>query len=618
MNDGLEELVSHYLELRDAGSAPTPEAFADAHPRVREELLSALTATLGVLDAMRDSAPTAPTRIGEYRLLREVGRGGMGVVYEAQHGASADRYALKLLPPFLLAGSRAAERFRREARALTRLSHPGIVRLRDAGSHNGAPYLVMDLVPGEPLSRRVGSVSIAESVSLVRQLALACQAAHEAGIVHRDLKPQNVVVRPDGSPVLLDFGLTSTGNDPTLTATGETLGTPRYMAPEQVRGEVATERTDVYGLGLILYELVTGRAAFDQDSREEVLRAVEKGLYDRPRDLRGDLPARMERILFHALALAPQNRYASAKELALDLERYQTGRSVLAPRSPLSRRARGWILATSALAAVVLIIGLLMSGRDRAALERALLLARTGREHEALTALRTMSTRAPDSLPLLGELATLELTHGEPARGLLTVRHALELSSDDPDLLRIEAGLLNRLERRDEARALYLALLDRNPADRETRFGLALSFDEDHRAEEAERQYREVLEVEPDHVRALTNLSWLLSGALVGSCEQCDDVYAAAPRLLDPARAQAYLLRAIDCGAAENKRLRTTLVSLAVRMPDLAFVVDSVQRMAEETGDTDGASATALRSLVTELRIRVPERGKSSSDGPPR
>jgi|GEM_PF-1147989 len=321
----LEELVAAYLAHKEREPVLTPEKFAAEFPTRREELIEILHGLNDVLDLFPEEPPEPgpPGSIGPYRIVREIGRGGMGVVYEVTRDGA--RFALKLLPMAPLLGERAMGRFEREREALHRLEHPNIVRIVDSGFDDRVPYLVMELVEGVSLGDLAGGLAWRDAVELVRALAVAVQSAHDAGVIHRDVKPQNVIVRDDASPVLLDFGLIAAEDVESLTSTGDLLGTPRYMAPEQVEGRAAGPCTDIHALGLILYELTTGEPARRQESRERVLQAVRAGAFARPRRRNAEIPAELEKILLTALALNPQRRFASAAALAEDLQRLVDG-----------------------------------------------------------------------------------------------------------------------------------------------------------------------------------------------------------------------------------------------------------------------------------------------------
>lgn len=335
----LEGLVAAFLAARENDPALAPEAFAAAHPDCEAALLRAIRNTLDVDELLPPdvSAACLPDVIGPYRVIEEIGRGGMGIVYRVER--DGNRFALKLLPFAPVLGERVLERFRREVRLLTELSHPGIIRVHDSGMHDHAPYFVMDLVDGRPLDEMTNSLSIPETISLVERLCRTVHAAHEEGVLHRDLKPQNVILRSDGEPILLDFGLSAAADHPTLTRTGDLLGTPLYMAPEQLTGHVIDARTDVHALGLILYELATGRSARSEDgSREVVLSAVRVGRVPRPRRVNPRVSRALEKVILVALARRPDRRYPTALEMADDLARLRRGETVRAkPPGPIAR-----------------------------------------------------------------------------------------------------------------------------------------------------------------------------------------------------------------------------------------------------------------------------------------
>lgn len=273
-------------------------------------------------------------QVGPYRLVRELGRGGMGVVYEAHHPSFDRPLAVKRL-----LADQAAEvervRFLREAELLARVRHPNIVTVHDLGTApNGDPYLVTDLVPGEALDSilRHGPLEPLRAAALVADLAGAVEAIHAVGILHRDLKPANVIVRPDGSPVLLDFGLARELAGERLTQTGEVMGTPAYMSPEQANGVTSglDRRCDVYGLGGVLYSALCGELPFEGASFVEVLSKLLKHDPAWPRALRPEVPESLDAIVRCAMQKVPRGRYESAGALAEELRRVLGGEAPLA------------------------------------------------------------------------------------------------------------------------------------------------------------------------------------------------------------------------------------------------------------------------------------------------
>src|SRR5262249_5283004 len=254
-----------------------------------------------------------PTRIGRYRITGTLGEGGMGVVYAALDEQLERPIALKVLRHESAADPTARERFSREARLAASVNHPHICQLYEIGESDGQLFIAMEHLEGEPLSARLsrGAMPIAETVQIGLEVLAALEALHRRGITHRDLKPSNVFLTPHGAKVL-DFGvsLSQTGEvtRTPLTSPGAIVGTPKYMAPEQVLGNVATPRSDLFAMGAILYEMLAGAAAFQADGVHAVMENV----------LHGDVPvlagapavAAADRVIHRALAKSPEQRYA--------------------------------------------------------------------------------------------------------------------------------------------------------------------------------------------------------------------------------------------------------------------------------------------------------------------
>jgi len=264
------------------------------------------------------------TTVGKYRIVGALGRGGMGTVYKAVDESLGREVAVKVLNADLLAPDRMA-RFKAEAVTLARLSHPHIAHVYELASSGDNLLMVMECIQGETLEQvvaRHGPLPIDRAVRIVAQVLDALQHAHRAGIVHRDLKPANLMVTAGGDVKVMDFGIARVQGATRLTGEGYMLGTPAYMAPEQVRGDEVDARTDLYAMGVVLYQLVTGRLPFEADT---TVAMIQKQLNEPPtpaRQLRGDIPAWLDDVLTRALAKPPAERFQSSEELRLALLRH--------------------------------------------------------------------------------------------------------------------------------------------------------------------------------------------------------------------------------------------------------------------------------------------------------
>lgn len=294
---------------------------------------------------------------GPYEIKGEIARGGMGVVYRAKHKEIGRTVALKMIQAGRLASQSEIDRFLTEAGAVACLSHSGIVPLYEFGEQNGWHYYTMELIEGTDLSGRIpeDGMSAVEAAQTVLAMARAVAHAHEKGIVHRDLKPSNVLIDKDGNPRITDFGLAKRLNENEhLTMTGQIVGTASYMAPEQAAGSAEIdERADIYSLGSILYCLSTGQPPFQADNQLDLLLRVLEGEPRSPRLLRSDLPRPLEQICMKCLRRSKDERYATASEVADDLERFLGGEPVEAAPPALWTRLQRWSRQKPALAAHV-------------------------------------------------------------------------------------------------------------------------------------------------------------------------------------------------------------------------------------------------------------------------
>src|ERR687894_2515631 len=264
------------------------------------------------------------TLIGErYRLEEKIGAGGMSTVYRAFDPTLERWVAIKLMHSNISSDPDQLERFRREARAVARLSHPHVVTVIDFGEDDGTPYIVLEYVEGETLKdriRRMGGLPVDEAIAYAIEIGRALSAAHAARLVHRDVKPQNALVNSDGRAKVTDFGIARSLEAQGLTMTGRVLGTTDYVSPEQAMGEQVGPQSDVYSLGVCLYEMLTGDVPFKADTQVAVaMKHVREPLPDVQR-MRPEVSSVVAAIVDRATAKEPANRYATADEMVHDLE----------------------------------------------------------------------------------------------------------------------------------------------------------------------------------------------------------------------------------------------------------------------------------------------------------
>lgn len=416
--DRLAAAMQAYQRFRATGG--DREAFLAAHAPLREllEMLLADDAEAGEEPAPGALAtPVEPgpgQSLGDYRLLREVGRGGMGIVYEAEQLSLRRRVALKLLPADRTGDARSIERFRREAAAASRLRHPGIVPIHEVGEWRGSHFYSMEFVDGTPLDQamqqaRLGVRSdcsrVAEVAELVARLADVLQHAHDHGLVHRDVKPHNVMIAADGSVRLLDFGLVKDELWQQHSRTGEFLGTPHYSSPEQVAGLSARPTSDVFALGIVLYELLAQRRPFVGDTARLVMRRIELGEFPPLRTVAPLVPRDLQTICHKALEHRPADRYRTASAMAADLRRFLRIEPILATPPGPFRVAGKWLLRHRLRVVLAATAGLLVLGAPAAyALHLHANQAAIAAERAVLAAAEDLGFRSVElTLALLGE-----------------------------------------------------------------------------------------------------------------------------------------------------------------------------------------------------------------------
>src|SRR3954467_8102383 len=269
---------------------------------------------------------------GRYELVRHIARGGMAEVYLAHDNLLDRPVALKVLFPELSVDRSFVERFRREAQAAANLSHPNIVSVYDWGEEDGTYFIVMEYVEGRSLSqilRDEGPLSPDRAADITTDIAAALGFAHRNGVIHRDVKPGNVLISPIGQVKVTDFGIArAVSTQENLTQTGTVMGTATYFSPEQARGEQVAPRSDVYSLGVVLYEALTGSPPFSGDNPVAVAYKHVQEAPRTPRSLNPQLPPPLEALTLKTMAKNPANRYQSSDELAADLRRFRDGREV--------------------------------------------------------------------------------------------------------------------------------------------------------------------------------------------------------------------------------------------------------------------------------------------------
>jgi formylglycine-generating enzyme required for sulfatase activity len=441
----------------------------------------------------KDVRVAPPPRIGDFEIAREIGRGSMGIVYEAIQVSLGRRVALKVFPAHGRS-EQAVERFKREAGAASKLVHPGIVPVYAIGEDESFHYYAMKLVEGKTLRELIYTDKIPpeRSAKIAKKIAEALDYAHKQGVIHRDIKPTNVIVQANDQPVITDFGLAKDLSLSSMTQVGIVLGTPTHMSPEQAAGSKDIDhRTDIYALGACLYEMLSYRLPFNAQNLEELLQKVAEEEPERLRRIDARIPADLEAIVLKALAKRPSDRYDSAAALAEDLGRYLAGDRVRAERVTFGKQLRKWahrnplpaiglalLLALSAGAVLSLGVRAVAARGEKARLERALEQAAGSRDKAAAIAIADqLLLLDPSNEALVKKRTELEMAREREAAEARRVRNREEAQKH------VQAG--DSAEERSKAlagmereRALGLAL---------DAFGRALGLDPENVAARAGR-----------------------------------------------------------------------------------------------------------------------------------
>ena len=361
----VESIASDYAESVRGGQRRSIDSVAESNPE-HQEALRELLPVIQRLEKAREShiqrpsglatlGASRPERLGDFELIRQIGRGGMGVVFEAVQKSLGRRVALKVLPSTLLSSSEQLRRFEQEARTAASLHHTNIVPIFGVGQDQGFHYFVMQRIDGQGLDTRLGSetrLTPTQVAQLGMQAASALDYAHQQNVLHRDIKPANLLVNDDLELWVADFGVAKALESDAVTRTGDVVGTLRYMAPEQVIGE-ADVRSDVYSLGITLYELLAGRPAIDDTSIRQAIVTRRPASSPPPlRQLNPEVPVDLETILQTAMANDPESRYQTAKALKLDLMAFLNGNPIAVRRMSLHERAARWAKQNPAVASL--------------------------------------------------------------------------------------------------------------------------------------------------------------------------------------------------------------------------------------------------------------------------
>jgi len=306
------------------------------------EEISAPTETL---ETAREELSTGSTFAGRYQIIEELGKGGMGKVYKAQDTEIKDKVALKLLKPEITTDKETIERFRNELKFARKIVHKNVGRMYDLGREKGNYYITMEYVPGQDLRgliKQTGQLAVGTTISIAKQVCEGLAEAHKLGLVHRDLKPSNIMIDQEGSARIMDFGIARSVKGKGITGAGVMIGTPEYMSPEQVEGKEAGQSSDIYSVGVILYEMLTGRVPFEGDTPLSIAVKHKTEMPRDPRELNSQIPDDLGLLVEKCLEKDKEKRYQSAGEVRSELERIEKGlpatEKVVPKRKPITSR----------------------------------------------------------------------------------------------------------------------------------------------------------------------------------------------------------------------------------------------------------------------------------------
>lgn len=379
----VDSAIADWLEATEEGRAPDEAEFLARYPEIADELrtfladhrrFSRFAPTVDDPATPRASAAASSLvgqRLGDFDILSEIGRGGMGIVYEARQVPLKRIVALKVLNGGISNSPRAVLRFRREAEAAAMLQHPGIVPIFATGEERGLHYYAMELISGPSMDRITPRAAPSTSddfcriAALVADVALALDHAHSQGIIHRDVKPSNLILSTDGRLRISDFGLARFAENPAMTLTDEIIGSPAYMSPEQAAGRTPIDhRSDVYSLGVTLYEMLALRQPFTGSRRDELLFKIIHDEVPPPSGWNSCIPYQLETICLKAIAKDPARRYQTAAGLARDLAQFCAGLSIAARRPGRVHRCWNWVRRKPGVSALVgvLLVTMVLAG----------------------------------------------------------------------------------------------------------------------------------------------------------------------------------------------------------------------------------------------------------------